>query len=171
MVIEFGAEYLLYKPCNRYRQKTPLGLTQPHTHTTSLKMSFFAPQFQRVSDLHLETPLTTPQYASFFLNVQAENLFLLVDIGHVLDAGLFQFLCRILEQNRGCRVFYVLGNHESYRTTYEHTCKLLRNFEQEAADNLGGRFKLLCRDRYNFSESIYRGFGYSSIAQRKYEVH
>jgi hypothetical protein len=117
-------------------------------------MSFFAPQFQIVSDLHLETPLTTPQYDSFGLNVQADNLFLLGDIGLVVDAGLFRFLRRILEHNRGCRIFYVLGNHEPYRTTYEHAHKLLRGFEQEAADEFGGRFKVLCRDRYDLDDTI-----------------
>ncbi|KAH8707626.1 hypothetical protein GQ44DRAFT_691291 [Phaeosphaeriaceae sp. PMI808] len=117
-------------------------------------MSFFTPQIQIVSDLHLETPLTTPQYASFRLNVQADNLFLLGDIGLVVDAGLFHFLRRTLEHNRGCHIFYILGNHEPYRTTYEHACKLLRDFEQEAKDDLGGRFKFLCRDRYNLNKTI-----------------
>ncbi|KAH7348138.1 hypothetical protein BKA66DRAFT_516749 [Pyrenochaeta sp. MPI-SDFR-AT-0127] len=117
-------------------------------------MSFFTPQFQIVSDLHLETPLTAPQYASFRINVQADNLFLLGDIGLVVDAGLFQFLRRILEQNRGCHIFYVLGNHEPFRTTYEHAYILLRNVEQEAMDDFGGRFKFLCRDRYDLNKTI-----------------
>jgi predicted phosphodiesterase len=117
-------------------------------------MSFFTPQFQIVSDLHLETPLTKPQYASFRLHAEADNLFLLGDIGLVVDAGLFQFLRRILEQNRGCHIFYVLGNHEPYQTTYEHACKLLRNFEQEAENDFGSRFRFLCRDRYNLNETI-----------------
>jgi hypothetical protein len=117
-------------------------------------MSFFTPQFQIVSDLHLETPLITPQYTFFRLNVQADNLFLLGDIGLVADAGLFQFLRRTLEENRGCRIFYVLGNHEPYRTTYEYAYKSLRDFEQEAKSDLGGRFKFLCRDRYDINDTI-----------------
>ncbi|EOA83483.1 hypothetical protein ACJQWK_00341 [Exserohilum turcicum] len=117
-------------------------------------MAFFTPQFQIVSDLHLETPLTAPQYASFRFSVQADNLLLLGDIGLVVDAGLFQFLRRILEQNRGCSIFYVLGNHEPYRTTYEHAHKLLRDFEMEAKNDFGGRFKFLCRNRYDLNETI-----------------
>jgi hypothetical protein len=117
-------------------------------------MSIFTPTFQIVSDLHLETPLIKPQYASFRFNVDADNLFLLGDIGLVIDAGLFQFLRRILEQNRGCHVFCVLGNHEPYRTIYEHAYKLLRDFEQEAKDDLSGRFKFLCRDRYDLNQTI-----------------
>jgi predicted phosphodiesterase len=117
-------------------------------------MSFFPPQFQIMSDLHLETPLTTPQYGTFHLHPQADNVFLLGDIGLVVDAGLFDFLRRTLDQNRGCRIFYVLGNHEPYRTTYEHAHKLLRDFEQEAKQDFGGRFKFLCRDRYDVNETI-----------------
>lgn len=117
-------------------------------------MSFFIPQLQIASDVHLETPLATPQYANFHLNIQADNLFLLGDIGLVVDAGLFQFLSRTLEQNRGCRIFYVLGNHEPYRTTYVRAHQMLRDFEQEAKLNFGGRFKFLCRDRYDLNSNI-----------------
>lgn len=117
-------------------------------------MSLFTPQFQIASDLHLETPLTTPQYASFHLNVQADNVLLLGDIGLVVDDGLFKVLRRTLDENRGCRIFYVLGNHEPYRTTYEHAYDKLRSFEQEAMRDFGGRFKFLCRDRYDVIETI-----------------
>ncbi|OAL02830.1 hypothetical protein IQ06DRAFT_245570 [Phaeosphaeriaceae sp. SRC1lsM3a] len=117
-------------------------------------MSFFAPHFQIVSDLHLETPLATPQYDDFHLSVQADNLFFLGDIGLVVHTKLFQFLRRILDQNRGCRIFYVLGNHEPYQTTYEHASILLRNFEQESKDNFGGRFKFLCRDRFDLNQDV-----------------
>lgn len=117
-------------------------------------MSIFNPQLQILSDLHLETPISTPQYSFFRVTVQADNLFLLGDIGLVADAGLFQFLRRTLEQNRGCRMFYILGNHEPYRTTYEYAYDLLRKFEQEAKDELGGRFKFLCRDRYDLNETV-----------------
>ncbi|CAE7217524.1 hypothetical protein P3342_013183 [Pyrenophora teres f. teres] len=117
-------------------------------------MSLFTSQFQIVSDLHLETPLTIPQYASFRLDIQANNLLLLGDIGLVADPRLFGFLRRILEQNRGCRIFYILGNHEPYHTTYEQAHKLLRDFEQDAKEDFGGRFKFLCRDRYNIDKNI-----------------
>ncbi|KAI2478246.1 Ser/Thr protein phosphatase superfamily [Pyrenophora tritici-repentis] len=117
-------------------------------------MPLFTPQFQIVSDLHLETPLTTPQYTSFRLNFQANNLILLGDIGLVVNCRLFDFLRRTLEQNRGCRVFYILGNHEPYQTTYEQAHGLLRDFEQDAKEAFGGRFKFLCRDRYVVDKNI-----------------
>lgn len=124
------------------------------SYLTLSRMAFLTPQFQIASDLHLETPLTAPQYNSLSLNVRADNLFLLGDIGLVVDAGLFHFLRRLLEQNRGSRIFYILGNHEAYRTTYDHAYNLLREFEQEAKDKLGGRFKFLCRDRYDLNDTI-----------------
>jgi predicted phosphodiesterase len=117
-------------------------------------MSLSTPQFQIASDLHLETPLTTPHYDSFRMNVQADNVLLLGDIGRVVDDGLFKFLRRTLDENRGCRILYVLGNHEPYQTTYEHAYEKLRSFEQEAKSNFGGRFKFLCRDRYDVDETI-----------------
>jgi len=95
-----------------------------------------------------------PQYAAFRLNVQANNLFLVGDIGLVVDARLFQFLRRTLEQNRGCRIFYVMGNHEPYQITLEQAHKSLRDFEQDAKENFGGRFKFLCRDRYDLDKTI-----------------
>jgi hypothetical protein len=117
-------------------------------------MSFFPPQFQIASDLHLETPLTSPQYTSFHLNVLADNLLLLGDIGLVVDTGLFDFLRRLLDENRGCHIFYILGNHEPYRTTYRHAYQRLREFETEAKRHHGSRFHFLCRDRYDVDKDI-----------------
>ena len=117
-------------------------------------MSFIPPKFQVLSDLHLENPITAPRYDSFRLHVEAGNLFLLGDIGLVVHAELFQFLRTLLEQHGGCRIFYVLGNHELYQTTYENACSLMRNFEQEAKKDFGGRFIFLCRDRYDLNGTI-----------------
>jgi hypothetical protein len=151
-VFKFDLEHPLYK-LHGLTKNADTEKLDAHART-SRKMSFFTPQFQIVSDLHLETPLTAPQYTSFRLDVQADNLFLLGDIGLVMDTELFEFLRRILEENRGCRIFYVLGNHEPYRTTYEHAYKLLRDFEQEAKSEFGGRLKFLCRDRYDIDDTI-----------------
>ena len=54
--------------------------------------SFLTTQFQILSDLHLETPLTSPLYSTFKLKIHASNLFLLGDIGLAKDAALFTFL-------------------------------------------------------------------------------
>jgi hypothetical protein len=151
-VFKFDLEHPLYK-LHGLTQNADTEELDAHA-TTSRKMSSFTPQFQIVSDLHLETPLTAPQYNSFCLDVQADNLLLLGDIGLVVDTGLVEFLRRTLDENRGCRIFYVLGNHEPYRTTYEHAYKLLRDFEQEAKSEFGGRFKFLCRDRYDINDAI-----------------
>ncbi|KAI4646177.1 uncharacterized protein J4E79_010686 [Alternaria viburni] len=110
-------------------------------------MTFFTPQFQIVSDLHLETPVNNPQYLNVNLTVTGSALFLLGDIGLVIHENLFVFLCDLLDQNRGCRIFYVIGNHEAYHTTLEHAVERMREFENLARREYGGRFRLLCRDR------------------------
>ena len=75
-------------------------------------MSLFAPQFQILSDFHLETPLLQPQYRAFRPSIRSNNLFLLGDIGLVKDDGLFEFLSGLLERKPNLRIFYVLGNHK-----------------------------------------------------------
>ncbi|KAJ4362288.1 hypothetical protein N0V83_010381 [Neocucurbitaria cava] len=117
-------------------------------------MSLFAPQFQILSDLHLETPLSRPQYTTFNINAHANNFFLLGDIGLVKDNGLFIFLKQCLEQNPGARIFYILGNHEPYQTTLNLAVEKLRVFEEEAKLEYGGRFKFLFRNRYDLNQDI-----------------
>ncbi|OAG07591.1 uncharacterized protein CC84DRAFT_1186497 [Paraphaeosphaeria sporulosa] len=110
-------------------------------------------QLQIISDLHLETPLSSPAYTTFQLEVQASNLLLLGDIGLVKDEGLFEFLRTTLEQCMGCRIFYVTGNHEAYQLPYVTAIQRMRDFEAEAKDNYGGRFIFLDRDRYDLDGS------------------
>ncbi|KAF1921327.1 Metallo-dependent phosphatase-like protein [Ampelomyces quisqualis] len=117
-------------------------------------MAFFAPYLQIVSDLHLETPITSPQYAKFKLHVSGTALFLLGDIGLVKDDGLFDYLRRLLDQNRGCRVFYVLGNHEAYQMTLKEAVEKLRAFEEEMKQESGGRFHVLSRNRFDLNENL-----------------
>ncbi|KAJ4294350.1 hypothetical protein N0V90_008040 [Kalmusia sp. IMI 367209] len=116
-------------------------------------MSTLPLQLQIVSDLHLETPLTSPSYTTFELDVQANNLCLLGDIGLVKDEGLFVFLRATLDRSRGTRIFYILGNHEAYQLSYELAVKKLRDFEEEVRSEYGGRFILLDRDRYDLDAS------------------
>jgi hypothetical protein len=116
-------------------------------------MAMFPLQLQIISDLHLETPLNSPSYSTFTLSIQASNLCLLGDIGLVKDPGLFAFLRRTLEQSRGTRIFYVIGNHEPYQLPYALAVQKLRDFETEATANYGGRFILLNRNRYDLDSS------------------
>jgi predicted phosphodiesterase len=117
-------------------------------------MTFFAPRLQIVSDLHLETPIANPQYSHMNLRVTGTSLFLLGDIGLVRHGGLFLFLRGLLNHNRSCRIFYVLGNHEAYQTTLEHAVERMRMFEETAGREYGGRFHLLFRDRYDLNEKV-----------------
>jgi hypothetical protein len=117
-------------------------------------MSFLATQFQILSDLHLETPISKPQYDSFNFTAHANNVLLLGDIGLVNNEGLFVFLRRTLDRNRGTRILYVLGNHEAYQTTLEDAVQKLRAFEEETKSQYGGRFKFLHRDRYDIGDDV-----------------
>ncbi|KAF2851360.1 hypothetical protein T440DRAFT_507266 [Plenodomus tracheiphilus IPT5] len=117
-------------------------------------MSLLSPQFQIISDLHLETPISNPQYETYVPNIMANNVLLLGDIGLVKDAGLFTWLRRFLERNRSTRIFYILGNHEPYQLTLAATIQELRDFEVEANSEYGGRFKFLHRDRYDIDQYI-----------------
>lgn len=143
-------------------------------------MAFFPPRFQIVSDLHLETPVAAPQYVEYKLKVEADNLLLLGDIGLTIDPQLFVWLRKLLEDNPTCRVFYVMGNHEPYGSTYEDSSRSLRALEQEAKDAYGGRFKLLGRDRYDIGDITILGctlwsnidpFRASEIAIRSKDLH
>jgi hypothetical protein len=71
----------------------------------------------------------------------------------VKDPGLFAFLRRLLRENMGTRVFYVLGNHEPYQTTLEEAVQKIRSFEEETRDDYGGRFSFLHRNRYNIDKT------------------
>ncbi|KAI1122132.1 hypothetical protein F5Y10DRAFT_287495 [Nemania abortiva] len=117
-------------------------------------MSTLTPQFQVLSDLHLETPFSQPLYKTFRLHVTGSHLFLLGDIGLVLDDALFHFLRVLLSKARGSRFFYILGNHEPYRTTLPDAVARLRAFEEEARQQHGGRFIFLHRDRFDIDANI-----------------
>lgn len=143
-------------------------------------MASFPPTLQIVSDLHLETPVAAPQYADFKLSVEADNLLLLGDIGLTTDRELFIWLRKLLGDNPACRIFYVMGSHEPYRSTYENSIRKFRTLENYAIEHHGGRFKLLCRDRYDIGDITILGctlwsdidpFQASEIASRSTDLH
>jgi hypothetical protein len=103
-------------------------------------MDLFTPTFQIVSDLHLKTPVAAPRYTTFKLSVKSDNLLLLGDTGLETDIRLLNWLRNLLEDNRLCWIFYVMGNHESYCTTHKEAVGVLQEFKKEAKDSYSGRF-------------------------------
>jgi len=77
---------------------------------------------QLMSDVHLEFHLrqesgnSAPGYQVFDFPVAAASLALLGNIGLTSQPGLFDFFHRQLRRFE--RIFFVLGNHEGYNTTY-----------------------------------------------------
>jgi hypothetical protein len=117
-------------------------------------MSLFNPQFQIVSDLHLETPLHRPSYAQFKLHTFSNNLFLLGDIGLIKDHGLFVFLESLLEATSNLKIFYVLGNHEAYQITLENAIHTMNSFQQKMRRQYGDRFFFLHRTRHDLGPTL-----------------
>ena len=115
-------------------------------------------QFQIMSDLHLETPKARPSYDEFEVQPQCPCLALLGDIGKVLDPRLFSFLDRQLQQFRV--VFYLLGNHEPYGTSFPEAKAMLYGFEADVEErrrspnSKTGKFVFLDRKRYDCSEEL-----------------
>jgi hypothetical protein len=77
---------------------------------------------QIMSDLHLEAYFhnqhhgSGPGYEVFDCNPSSPMLALLGDIGLTVHDGLFHFLQRQLFKYE--KIFFVMGNHECYLTTY-----------------------------------------------------
>jgi hypothetical protein len=122
-------------------------------------MTPFPPRFQILSDLHLETPLTTPSYTPFtanssLLTLHASNLLLLGDIGYVRDERLFVFLRSLLQRTPNLRVFYLLGNHEAYGLTLCQARNRLREFEADIRAEYGERFFFMDKRRVDISPGL-----------------
>jgi len=117
-------------------------------------MSLFNPHFQIVSDLHLETPLTQPSYDKLRLDIHANYLCLLGDIGLVKDPGLCVWLRKLLSSTPSIKIFYVLGNHEPYGITLAMARERLRSFSEELRQDFGERFIFLDRSRYDLNNHI-----------------
>jgi hypothetical protein len=116
-------------------------------------------RFQILSDLHLETPLSSPSYDHFSLAsaipISAPNLLLLGDIGLAKHPQLFTFLAAILDHSKDTRIFYVLGNHEAYGTTLELAIQKFTDFEKTADEEYGeGRFVLMNRRRLDLNDTV-----------------
>lgn len=111
-----------------------------------------------MSDLHLETPEARPSCEEFEIQPRCPYLILLGDIGNVSDTRLFSFLDRVLLQFEV--VFYLLGNHEPYGTTFPKARAKLRAYEadiesQRRWPNIKfGLFMLLDRMRCDISKEV-----------------
>ncbi|KAI1837162.1 hypothetical protein DTO006G1_5940 [Penicillium roqueforti] len=115
--------------------------------------------FQILSDLHLENPSA---YDVFNISPKAPYLALLGDIGVVNDAGFITFIETQLRQFQ--IVFFLLGNHEPYDSTWEETKKLLHQFsasvdrrrstEQDGHPETMGSFVFLDQTRYDLSPEV-----------------
>ncbi|KAK2811165.1 hypothetical protein FQN50_002262 [Emmonsiellopsis sp. PD_5] len=111
-------------------------------------------QIQILSDLHLESP---PSYDQFSITPHAPHLALLGDIGWVKEPGLFDFFRRQLASFE--TVFFLLGNHEPYFSSWPRARAQLRSFEDEMNQQfqqgeIRGRFVFLDRARYDLSQSV-----------------
>jgi hypothetical protein len=114
-------------------------------------------RFQILSDLHLETPLSSPSYDKLTIPISAPNLFLLGDIGLTTHPQLFTFLSSLLTTYPNLQIYYVLGNHEAYHTTLDLSISTLQAFAStwRAADPSGvGRFHFLHRTRIDLSPHL-----------------
>lgn len=115
-------------------------------------------EIQILSDLHLENPSA---YNVFDISPHAPYLALLGDIGVVVDAGLFTFIRTQLAQFQV--VFFLLGNHEPWQSTWPKAKAKLSEFSDsvkerrksaDAAENPLGEFVLLDRSRYDLSPDV-----------------
>ncbi|EEP77832.1 predicted protein [Uncinocarpus reesii 1704] len=110
-------------------------------------------EFQILSDLHLETPAS---YDIFDIPPKAPHLALLGDIGNVRDEGFFLFLEAQLRQFH--TVFFVLGNHEPFHSSWAEARNLILEFSTDVAvraDAEGlGEFVFLDQTRYDVSNDL-----------------
>ncbi|PGH01976.1 hypothetical protein GX51_04908 [Blastomyces parvus] len=113
--------------------------------------------FQILSDLHLESPAAYDIFEIPLSN--ATHLALLGDIGNVRDPGFFSFikaqLCKFQT------IFFLLGNHEPYHSSWAETRLQLNEFSREVQQHaehnptLGlGKFIFLDQTRYDVSDNM-----------------
>ncbi|KAF2250014.1 hypothetical protein BU26DRAFT_400453, partial [Trematosphaeria pertusa] len=122
-------------------------------------MTLFNPQFQILSDIHLETPTLHPSYTFFSRSptrfpLLASNLLLLGDIGLVQHHALFSFLRYLLERTPNLRIFYVPGNHEAYGMPMDAALSAMRTFEEHVRAEFGERFWFMDRQRVDVSPTL-----------------
>ncbi|KZM19022.1 uncharacterized protein EKO05_0010350 [Ascochyta rabiei] len=121
------------------------------TNTSSMPI-MHNPQFQIISDLHLEAPIQTPSYSYLSTPANfpllASNLFLLGDIGLVFHSQpLLAFLRSLLSRDSKLKIYYVMGNHEPYHMTVENAVKKMEQWEEMLNKEFGQRFYFLNRRR------------------------
>jgi Calcineurin-like phosphoesterase len=122
-----------------------------------------AAQFQILSDLHLETPAA---YDVYDFPPRAPYLALLGDIGDSRGTGLVDFLSKQLKKFK--IVFFLLGNHEPYHSSWTSVKATINAFAKAAAqrkkngENLG-QFVFLDQTRYDVSENVTGCTLYSNI--------
>jgi hypothetical protein len=112
-----------------------------------------APQFQIMSDLHLELTATTPTtpdpYLHFSIPPRAPYLLLAGDIGLLVHhyPRYLTFLHR--QTSNFTHVFLVLGNHEFYKSTHAETLRAAQRMESEQI--LAGKLSIMHRRRVDLS--------------------
>ena len=113
-----------------------------------------AAQFQIMSDLHLEAPVA---YVSFEIPVRAPYLALLGDVGDSRGTGLIDFLS--LQLKKFEIVFFLLGNHEPYHSSWADVKKRVNVFAKAVTQRKKngeqlGKFIFLDQTRYDISEYV-----------------
>ncbi|KAJ5361752.1 hypothetical protein N7541_002596 [Penicillium brevicompactum] len=116
-------------------------------------------EIQILSDLHLETPTS---YGLFEITPKAPHLALLGDIGIVKDTGFFPFIETQL--SKFSVVYFLLGNHEPYHSTWVETKQEIHQFSTSVNQRrvtLGqneqikyGSFVFLDQTRYDASSNV-----------------
>lgn len=111
-------------------------------------------QLQILSDLHLETP---PAYDCYDVPTRAPYLALLGDIGDSGREGLMTFLTQQLTKFE--IVFFLLGNHEPYHSSWLATKASFNIFAKEIAERRKnepklGKFIFLDQTRYDISNTV-----------------
>ena len=112
--------------------------------------------FQILSDLHLESPAA---YDIFDIPTKATHLALLGDIGNVRDSGFFPFIEAQLRKFR--TVFFLLGNHEPYHSSWAEVKRQIDKFSREVGQRAEsdptsglGKFVFLDQTRYDVSDDV-----------------
>ncbi|KAI9778118.1 MAG: hypothetical protein M1816_004265 [Peltula sp. TS41687] len=118
--------------------------------------SLFPPEFQVLSDLHLETHILNPSYTTFLSSItpRARYLCLLGDIGLVIDGLLLRFLESLLQKTPNLIILFVFGNHESYGFDLHSARAQMRTFVLAMRPRYGERIVLLDRKRYDVNPRL-----------------
>ncbi|KAH7406376.1 ser/Thr protein phosphatase superfamily [Phaeosphaeria sp. MPI-PUGE-AT-0046c] len=106
-------------------------------------------KIQIISDIHLES---LAAYDVFEINPTAEYLALIGDIGHAKDVGLIAFIRKHLDRFK--IIFYVLGNHEPYFSSWAASKQTLLALQTATQERSTRKFVLLDQTRYDLSPTI-----------------